>query len=107
MIKGILSYHLSDSVNLINAFHLLKEQGVSYNVQKNATTNKGFANYVELIVSKGSEVAKIGATVLNGYGARIMKINQYRIDVRPEKYLLICKTSRCSRHDWKSGFSSR
>jgi D-3-phosphoglycerate dehydrogenase / 2-oxoglutarate reductase len=88
MIKGILSYHLSDSVNLINAFHLLKDQGVSYNVQKNATTNKGFANYVELVVSKGSETAKIGATVLNGYGARIMKINQYRIDVRPEKYLL-------------------
>ncbi|WP_342432743.1 phosphoglycerate dehydrogenase [Neobacillus sp. FSL H8-0543] len=90
MIKGILSYHLSDSVNLINALHLLKEQGVSYNVQKNAT-NKGFSNYVELIVSKGSETAKIGATVLNGYGARIMKINQYRIDVRPEKYLLYVK----------------
>ncbi|MDF2855305.1 MAG: D-3-phosphoglycerate dehydrogenase, partial [Neobacillus sp.] len=90
MIKGILSYHLSDSVNLINALHLLKEQGVSYNVQKNAT-NKGFANYVELTVTKGSETAKIGATVLNGYGARIMKINQYRIDVRPEKYLLYVK----------------
>jgi D-3-phosphoglycerate dehydrogenase / 2-oxoglutarate reductase len=90
MIKGALSYHLSDSVNLINALHLLKEQGVSYTVQKNAT-NKGFANYVELSVSKGTETAKIGATVLNGYGARIVKINEYRIDVRPEKYLLYVK----------------
>lgn len=90
MVKGILAYHLSDSVNLINALHLLKEQGVSYNVQKNAT-NKGFANYVELSVSKGAETTKIGATVLNGYGARIVKINDYRIDVRPEKYLLYVK----------------
>ncbi|MGX6446021.1 phosphoglycerate dehydrogenase [Neobacillus sp. K501] len=90
MIKGILGYHLSDSVNLINAFHLLKEQGVSYNVQKNAT-NKGFANYLELSISKGVESAKIGATVLNGYGARIVKINDSRIDVRPEKHLLYVK----------------
>ncbi|MEH7354570.1 phosphoglycerate dehydrogenase [Neobacillus drentensis] len=90
LLKGILSYHLSDSVNLINALHLLKEQGVSYNVVKNAS-NKGFANYMELCVSNGLETARIGATVLNGYGARILKINQYRIDVKPEKYLLYIK----------------
>jgi D-3-phosphoglycerate dehydrogenase len=90
MLRGVLSYHLSDSVNLINVLHLLKEQGVSYNVQKNAT-NKGFANYLELAVSQGDETARIGATVLNGYGARIVKINQYRIDVKPEKYLLYIK----------------
>ncbi|MFF2446677.1 phosphoglycerate dehydrogenase [Neobacillus sp. NPDC058068] len=90
LLKGVLSYHLSDSVNLINALHLLKEQGVSYNVVKNAT-NKGFANYMELCVSNGLETARIGATVLNGYGARILKINQYRIDVKPEKYLLYIK----------------
>ncbi|MDN3019296.1 phosphoglycerate dehydrogenase [Paenibacillus sp. BSR1-1] len=90
LLKGVLSYHLSDSVNLINALHLLKEQGVSYNVQKNAT-NKGFANFMELAVSNGFETAKIGATVLNGYGARILKINEYRIDVKPEKYLLYIK----------------
>lgn len=90
MLKGILSYHLSDSVNLINVLHLLKEQGVPYNVQKNAT-NKGFANFMELSVSQGIETAKIGATVLNGYGARILKMNQYRIDVKPEKHLLYIK----------------
>ncbi|WP_042353799.1 phosphoglycerate dehydrogenase [Bacillus rubiinfantis] len=90
LLRGILSYHLSDSVNLINVLHLLKEQGVSYNVQKNAT-NKGFANYMELAVSQGAGTARIGATVLNGYGARIVKMNDYRIDVKPEKYLLYIK----------------
>ncbi len=90
MIKGLLSHHLTDSVNLINALHLLKEQGVPYNVQKNAS-NKGFANYVELKVSHREETAIIGATVLNGYGARIVKINHYRIDVKPESHLLFIK----------------
>lgn len=90
MIKGILSLHLTDSVNLINALHLLREQGIPYNVQKNAS-NKGFANYMELKVYHKDETALIGATVLNGYGARIVKINHYRIDIKPEMNLLFIK----------------
>jgi D-3-phosphoglycerate dehydrogenase len=46
---------------------------------------------MELSVSQDGETAKIGATVLNGYGARIVKINQYRIDVKPEHHLLYVK----------------
>ncbi|MFS0644377.1 phosphoglycerate dehydrogenase [Siminovitchia sp. 179-K 8D1 HS] len=87
MIKGILAHHLSDSVNMINAIHLLNDQGVAFNVVKNPTS-KGFANYMELTLYKGEEKASIGATVLNGYGGRIVKMNEYRVDVRPEQYLL-------------------
>ena len=90
LLRGILSYHLSDSVNLINVLHLLKEQGVTYTVQRNAS-NKGFANYMELAVTQGEDTASVGATVLNGYGARIVKMNEYRIDVKPEKHLLYVK----------------
>ncbi|MEK5521986.1 phosphoglycerate dehydrogenase [Heyndrickxia sporothermodurans] len=90
MIKGILAYHLSDSVNIINAFHLLKEHGLTYNIEKNAP-NKGFSNYMELSLSKGNEIVVIGGTVLNGYGTRIVKINNYRIDVKPEQHLLYIK----------------
>lgn len=87
IIKGILSYHLGDSVNIINAEHLLKDQGVISNVSKHPSS-KGFASYVELKLSRGEASTNIGATVLNGYGARIVKLNNYRVDIRPEKYLL-------------------
>lgn len=90
MIKGILSYHLSDTVNIINAMHLLKEHGLTYNVQRNAA-NKGFSNYMELNLSAGDHLVKIGATVLNGYGERIVKINNYQVDVKPEQHLLYIK----------------
>lgn len=90
MIKGILSHHLSDAVNLINALHLLKDQGVAFNVTKNPT-GKGFANYMELTLHKGDEQSSIGATVLNGYGARIMKMNEFRVDVKPEPNSLYIK----------------
>ncbi|OCA83379.1 phosphoglycerate dehydrogenase [Bacillus sp. FJAT-27225] len=87
LVKGLLTHHLSDSVNLINALHLLNEQGVPHTVKKN-TKNKGFANYMEITVLNGDKVACIGATVLNGYGERIVKMNQYRVDIRPERHLL-------------------
>ena len=87
ILKGVLSHHLGDDVNLINALHLLKDQGVTSNVTKNPNS-KGFASYVEVDLYKGSTKSNIGATVLNGYGARIVKMNDYRVDVRPEQYLL-------------------
>ncbi|WP_433745749.1 phosphoglycerate dehydrogenase [Falsibacillus pallidus] len=90
IIKGILSHHLTDSVNIINAYHLLKEQGIPYTVQKNSK-NKGFSNYMELILQQKNETAVIGATVLDGYGARIVQLNHYPVDIRPEKYLLFIK----------------
>ena len=90
MVKGVLAPHLGDSVNLINALHLLKEQGVASNIAKNPAS-KGFESYVELTLYNGDEKANIGATVLNGYGARIVKMNDYRVDVRPEHYLLYIK----------------
>lgn len=87
MIKGILSHHLSDSVNMVNVLHLLNDQGVSYNVTNNPKT-KGFAGYMELTLLNGDEQTCIGATVLNGYGSRIVKMNDYRVDVRPEQFML-------------------
>src|SRR5690606_19156631 len=53
--------------------------------------SKGFASYVELTLYREGVKSNIGATVLNGYGARIVKMNDYRVDVRPEQYLLYIK----------------
>ena len=62
--------------NLINALVLLNEQGVSYNIEKN-TKHRGFSNYIELtLINKDTQI-KIGATVLNGYGPRIVRINDH------------------------------
>ncbi|HLU23478.1 MAG TPA: phosphoglycerate dehydrogenase [Bacillaceae bacterium] len=90
IVKSILAQHLGDTVNLINAQHLLKDQGVTSNVSKNPKS-KGFASYIELTLYRGEAKANIGATLLNGYGARIVKMNDYRVDVRPEPFLLYIK----------------
>ncbi|WP_018661577.1 phosphoglycerate dehydrogenase [Heyndrickxia acidiproducens] len=90
IMKGILSHHLGSTVNLVNALHLLKEQGLTYNIQRNASY-KGFSNYMEVTLYKEGKQVNIGAAIINGFGARIVKLNDYRIDVRPEQHLLYIK----------------
>lgn len=85
--KSILTRHLGDGVNLINAPHLLKDQEVDLNITKNPKT-KGFESYVEITLYRGETTSNVGATILSGYGERIVKMNDYIVDVRPEKNVL-------------------
>ncbi|MCG7338437.1 phosphoglycerate dehydrogenase [Staphylococcus sp. ACRSN] len=88
LVSGVLRQDLGERVNLINALVLLNEQGVSYNIEKNAK-HRGFSNYIELtLINKDTEI-KIGATVLNGYGPRIVRINDYPVDFKPEQHQLV------------------
>lgn len=88
LVSSVLSQDLAERVNLINALVLLNEQGVSYNIEKN-TNRHGFSNYIELTLTNNDTQVKIGATVLNGYGPRIVRINDYPVDFKPEKNQLI------------------
>ncbi|WP_210133464.1 phosphoglycerate dehydrogenase [Staphylococcus sp. GDY8P155P] len=88
LVSGVLRQDLAERVNLINALVLLNEQSVSYNIEKD-TKHRGFSNYIELtLINKDTQI-KIGATVLNGYGPRIVRINEYPVDFKPEKHQLV------------------
>lgn len=88
LVSGVLKRDLAERVNLINALVLLNEQGVSYNIEKN-TKHRGFSNYIELTLINKDKQIKIGATVLNGYGPRIVRINDYPVDFKPEQHQLV------------------
>src|SRR5699024_11049741 len=82
------------------ALVLLNEQGVSYNIEKD-TKHLGFSNYIELtLINKDTQI-KIGATVLNGYGPRIVRINEYPVDFKPEKHQLVIN------HNYRPGIVGR
>ncbi|QLK86265.1 phosphoglycerate dehydrogenase [Staphylococcus sp. 17KM0847] len=88
LVKGVLQQDMGDHVNLINALVLLNEQNVTYTIEK-SKKKKGFSNYIEIeLINKGDRV-KIGATVLNGFGPRIVRINDYPVDFKPEQYQLV------------------
>ncbi|UXR68856.1 MULTISPECIES: phosphoglycerate dehydrogenase [unclassified Staphylococcus] len=85
--KGVLQEDMGDHVNLINALMLLNEQNVSYTIEKTKGV-QGFSNYIEVELINKEDRAKIGMTVLSGFGPRIVRIDDYAVDFKPERYQL-------------------
>lgn len=88
ILQGVLSYYLGGRVNIINAEHLAKEYGISHSVEQSAHTG-GFTSSVQVEITTDQEIRRVSGTLLNGYGARINKIDNYAIDVAPEEHLVL------------------
>lgn len=88
VIKGILSYHLGEGVNYVNAMHLAKIREIAVTEQK-STANIGFTDLITVTLKTNQEEKKASGTLLKGYGPRIVKIDNYSIDVQPEGHLIL------------------
>lgn len=87
---GLLSVMLhGESVNYVNAPHIAKQRGIKI---KEITTShcENFTNLVSLKVKTNQGTKVIGGTVFNKNDVRIVQIDQYRIDVVPSPYMLVC-----------------
>lgn len=87
ILKGILSFHLGEEVNYVNAPHLAKTRDIHVTEQK-SSSNKGFTNLITVSLKTNQQTRLVAGTLLNGYGARIVKIDDFSIDVAPNGYLL-------------------
>lgn len=88
IVKGVLSYHLGSEVNIVNSMHLAKIREINIVRQKSSAT-KGFTNLITLTLKSAKDEKVIAGTLLSGYGARIVQLGQYPIDVAPEGNLLV------------------
>lgn len=89
IVKGVLSHHLGSDVNIVNSMHLAKTREVNVIEQKSSATNKGFTNLITLRLKSNSEERQVSGTLLNGYGPRIVQIDQYPVDIPPEGNLIL------------------
>ncbi|MDN4091460.1 phosphoglycerate dehydrogenase [Brevibacillus agri] len=87
VLKGVLSFRLGEVANYVNAPLLAKVRDITVTEQK-AAQNKGFTNLLTVTLKTTQETRTVAGTRLNGYGARIVKIDDFAIDVAPEGYLL-------------------
>lgn len=89
VVKGVLGRHLgSEQVNMINSLHLAKQRDLNIMVQKSPSA-KGFTNLITLTLKTKKESRTIAGTLLNGYGARIVQIDEYAVDVPTEGIFMI------------------
>lgn len=87
-VKGYLTYHLGSRVNDVNADYLAKKRGIVIHEQKTSTT-RGFTNLLTVEVKTKTATHQVVGTLLNGLGARIVKVDNYSMDVVPEGHLIM------------------
>jgi len=94
ILKGLLAYRLGAEVNYINAPYLAKMRDISVTEEK-STISRGFTNLITVTLRSNLETRTIAGTRLNGFGDRIVKIDQSTIDVQPQGYLLYVQHHDC------------
>ncbi|HEU5141002.1 MAG TPA: phosphoglycerate dehydrogenase [Bacillales bacterium] len=90
MLKGLLSHYLGSKANYVNAPYLAKQNGLSYTVEQ-SPKHRGFASLMTVTIKTEKEERRVAGTILNGYGPRIVKIDDYSIDISPEDHLLLIR----------------
>lgn len=88
-VKGLLQRYLGN-VNDVNATHLAKKRGITINEQK-TTTTRGFTSLVTVEVKSATVTHQVAGTLVNGLGARIVKVDDYYVDVTPAGHMLLVR----------------
>ncbi len=87
-LKGLLSRYLGTRVNNVNAAYLAERRGITVH-EKKTSAARGFTNLmtVEFVTKSGTR--RVSGTLLNGLGSRIVKVDDYSMDVIPEGHLIL------------------
>ncbi|WP_252502495.1 phosphoglycerate dehydrogenase [Sporosarcina sp. Marseille-Q4943] len=89
-VKGILKRNLGSHVNDVNAKFLAERFDIKVNEHK-TTAGKGFLHLITAEIVTAKFTHRVAGTLLNGLGARIVKVDDYAVDVVPEGHLLFIK----------------
>jgi len=89
-LKGLLKKNLGIQVNDVNAKFLADRIGIEVHEFKTSKT-KGFTNLLTVEAKTTVGTRSVSGTLLNGLGARIVKVDDYNVDVVPEGHLIFIK----------------
>jgi len=89
-IKGLLKSKLGESVNDVNAKFLADRLGITVNELK-TSKSKGFTSLITVEMKTANGTRKVAGTLLNGLGGRIVRVDDFIVDVVPSGYLLFIR----------------
>ncbi len=100
ILKGMLDPILHQTVNYINAPHLAQQRGIAIS-QTSSLPTPDYPNLISCRVEWNGGSRTISATLFSQGEPRLVQIDGYRVDVRPEGILLVTHS-----HD-RPGFIGR
>lgn len=86
-LKGLLSRHLAESVNFVNAEQTAQARGIAISSTINPTP-RDYANLITFRAATQTEETSVSGTVFHERNQRIVSVNNYRVEFKPEGHLL-------------------
>jgi len=87
-IKGLLKPALESGVNLVNAMVIAQERGIKV-VDSKESVSQDFTNLIKVEVKSEEKKTQISGTLFTKTEPRIVKINEYYVEIVPEGFLLV------------------
>ncbi len=87
-LKGLLDVMQSQDTNYINAFTMAKECGISLS-QKFEKENPDYTNLIRIELESDTAKRMIGGTVFGDKELRIVMIDQFLVEFKPEGHIII------------------
>ena len=89
VLKGILSPATGGNVNFVNAPWLAKSRGIK--VESTLTDSEDYTNLVSVSVTTQKETCRVDGTVFGDELPRIVRINEFFMEVNPRGNILVLK----------------
>jgi len=87
-VKGVLKNICECFVNEVNSLSVASARNIKV-VDSSSTQTENFSNLVRVIITTDKGSYKVNGTVFDGKQERIVKINEYDIDIRPGGSLIV------------------
>jgi D-3-phosphoglycerate dehydrogenase len=88
VVKGLLTPVLGEDVNYVNAEQNAKSRGIEV-VRSIRSAPGEYPNLVEVALSGGDRGVKLAGTVFGDHELRLVRFDDYRLELRPEGNLLV------------------
>ncbi|MFH1070476.1 MAG: phosphoglycerate dehydrogenase [Candidatus Glassbacteria bacterium] len=89
LLKGLLTPATGGNVNFVNAPYLARQRGIK--VETRETESTDYTNLVSCKVTTEQETCRVDGTVFGDQLPRIVRINEFHMDVNPAGHLLALK----------------
>ena len=86
-LKGLLSPHLAESVNYVNAQQIAETRGISISFTSHPVP-RDYANMITFRASSRTEETCVSGTVFHEKNQRIVSLNNYRVEFKPQGHIL-------------------
>jgi D-3-phosphoglycerate dehydrogenase / 2-oxoglutarate reductase len=86
-LKGVLTPHLAESVNFVNAEQIAQTRGIAIGATTHPTP-RDYANLITFRASSSNEEISISGTVFHEKNQRIVSINNFRVEFDPQGHLI-------------------